>query len=332
MIRMPANFSRALLLGLLTACLCALPAQAQDADEDRVLAQRAAKILMDMPEAEREAFTARLAQMNTAQRRAALKQLIARKGQKSEKSISDQLEKLWKNLPRDQRRKMLDEAMKTLETLPPAQRRDLLRQYREFSEALEADDKEKKQAAAKKAGKPMPLPERDRAPRTPLRQALDRLDKLLDKHGEQLDQALDQTQQVLGQARDYLELYRSMPREQREQVLKELEDGLKVFLEENVLPELEAQVEGLKEAREAFQQASAMLREYTEAFRNLPEEERRQLVRDLVDAGKLFFEESVKPELERQAKELRKEVRKFMDLPRDERRKRMRKMMRRMFR
>lgn len=298
-------------------------AQAQPQPNDKELARKASKVLMTWSATERKAFTRLLAVLEKDERRKVLRKLIESNGEASPK-MEDQLKALWDATPADRKQQLIAEAMKVMQTLEPDERAKLMQKFFELQQGLNKPKPEPKQEPKKgpmpdqpRMAKPQPKAAPKAAPnpgprRSLIGRVLKSIDDFLVENGEELEETARMLEGVLTQGREYLELYRSMPEEQREEVRKEVEEGLKVLLQENVLPELDARIEGFEEARKALVEITNLIKEYREAFSALPEDEREQVIRDLIEAGKLLYEETLKPELERMRKLPPKERRKAM--------------------
>lgn len=294
-------------------------AQAQPQPTDKELARKASKVLMTWSATERKAFTRLLAVLEKDERRKVLRKLIESGGEASPK-MEDQLKALWDVTPPERKQQLIAEAMKVMQTLEPDERAKLMQKFFELQQGLNKPAKKAPKPEPKKGPKPdeprmvkpQPRPAPKAEPRSLIGRVLKAIDDFLVENGEELEETARTLEGVLVQGREYLELYRSMPEEQREEVRKEVEEGLKVLLQENVLPELDARIEGFAEARKAFTEITKLIKEYREAFSALPEDEREQVIRDLIEAGKLLYEETLKPELERMRKLPPKERRKAM--------------------
>ena len=213
-----------LIAAFLTLAWLVAPAAAQDSGrkDDKQLARDAAKIMKQLTEGQREAVLARLRKLTPDKRRAVLSELVRRHADKlTEPSLADELQAVWDLLPPAQRQKLLAEAMATLQTLPPKERAEVLRQYAELQAALNRKKgKKAKKAKQPEKGAAAPARRPDAPKGGPLRRLLTALDRALDEHGPKIDETLEQVGSLLEQGREYLELYRSMPKEQRDEVLR----------------------------------------------------------------------------------------------------------------
>lgn len=313
---------RLLVTVLVCACMGQVRAQTPPTDDDRELTNKAARVLLQLPAEEREAFTKELATMSPEARRAALKALVAKHpGATAGPDLGQQLQALWGSLPPKERQRLLGEAMKNLKSLPPDQQKFVLEQVKRVGEA------------AGGAVKPAAAPDK---PQGVLGRALGEIDKLLEKHGPQIEELARKVEETLGQGRSYYEMYKALPPDQKAAVLRELEDGIVIFLDENVMPELEQRIKGLKELRAESSRIRALLNEYGEAFRGIPDDQRGQIMKDLIESGKLFFRETIVPEIEKQIEErgnaLRERIEELSKLPADERNRRIREALKKLFR
>jgi hypothetical protein len=254
----------------------------------------------------------------------ALQILIAQSRLGDGASIEKQIKRVWEALPADQKQKLLGEALKLMQELTPEERSVLMKRFLALQEDEPAAPVAPQLVPAPAPEQPMQLQPVDAD--DPITRFKQQVDRFLLENGEGLSGALDSAANALNQLRETLEIYRALPDKQRAEMLDEIENGLWMILDENLLPELDLRIEGFRQAREVALEIYRVARDYNEAFRALPPNERDQIIEDLIETGKLLFEETVQPELERRARQLEEDLKAFARLPREARRQRYREM------
>ncbi|MBI4614766.1 MAG: DUF3106 domain-containing protein [Planctomycetes bacterium] len=164
----------------------------------------------------------------------------------------------WAKMTDEERRRTLEQAQDLWNDLSPEERRKMLENFaREGARALEdlgrrPEDDEKKEDKKK-----------DEGPKIP-------------EWAEELRQYAEEAERLY-------DAWQNMPEESRQQLIADVLEGLKIYYEDNIRPELEREAARLQE--EARKAASEL-----EKFRNLPKEEQRKILRDLArEARREFF-------------------------------------------
>ncbi len=267
-------------LGLVLA-LGTVRAQTEDQprkeDPDRAeyskLIPQVARILDQLPEAQREEIKKRLVELESIPERVAYLREILEQG--AGEALPPELPKS----PEELRDRLMKEAMAQFQKMSPEQRAEMMKQAQQFMEIIPP---EQRQELMKNFMRGMTQPKLDGGDDEPK------------KDGEPKEEEPEWMQEARRYADEAMQLYeawQAMPPETREQMVNDLVEGLKIYFEDNVQPEIDRELARLQ------RQAQQAMEEF-EKFQQLPREEQRRVARERLEklARRLLGEEEKKDE------------------------------------